>query len=112
MRCRSSSPRVVKTIRLRRAGLEPWIHKTNIKVVTVTVAMVLIIIIIIIIILRLFTWYETRVLSLIQCQSGLFCSKQILKEHDFQPGLEGYLPVCCRIQLQYQDQKEEFSPKM
>merc|ERR1712055_439820 len=33
MRCRSSSPRVVKTIRLRRAGLEPWIHKTNIKVV-------------------------------------------------------------------------------
>ena len=85
MRCRSSSPRVVKTIRLRRAGLEPWIHKTNIKVVTVTVAMVLIIIIIIIIIiLRLFTWYETRVLSLIQYQSGLFCSKQILKEYDFQ----------------------------
>ena len=34
MRCRSSSPRVVKTIRLRRAGLEPWVHKTNIKVVT------------------------------------------------------------------------------
>ena len=34
MRCRSSNPRVVKTIRLRRAGLEPWVHKTNIKVVT------------------------------------------------------------------------------
>ena len=34
MRCRSSNPRVIKTIRLRRAGLEPWVHKTNIKVVT------------------------------------------------------------------------------
>ena len=33
MRCRSSNPRVIKTIRLRRAGLEPWVHKTNIKVV-------------------------------------------------------------------------------
>jgi len=33
MRCRSSNPRVVKTIRLRRAALEPWVHKSNIKVV-------------------------------------------------------------------------------
>ena len=33
MRCRSSNPRVVKTIRLRRAALEPWVHQTNIKVV-------------------------------------------------------------------------------
>jgi len=33
MRCRSSNPRVVKTIRLRRAGLEPWLYQTNIKVV-------------------------------------------------------------------------------
>ena len=32
MRCRSSNPRVVKTIRLRRAGLEPWLYQTNIKV--------------------------------------------------------------------------------
>ena len=25
--CRSSSPRLIKTIRLRRAGLEPWIYQ-------------------------------------------------------------------------------------
>ena len=32
MSCKSSTPRVVKTIRLRRAGLEPWIYNTDIKV--------------------------------------------------------------------------------
>ena len=32
MSCKSSTPRVIKTIRLRRAGLEPWIYKTDIKV--------------------------------------------------------------------------------
>ena len=34
MSCKSSSPRVVKTIRLRRAGLEPWIYNTDIKLRT------------------------------------------------------------------------------
>ena len=34
--CASSNPRVVKTIRLHRTGLEPWIYKTDIKVSSVT----------------------------------------------------------------------------
>ena len=32
LQCKSSTPRVVKTIRLRRAGLEPWIYNTDINV--------------------------------------------------------------------------------
>ena len=32
MECKTSPVRVVKTIRLRRAGLEPWIYNTDIKV--------------------------------------------------------------------------------
>ena len=31
MECKTSPVRVVKTIRLRRAGLEPWIYNTDIK---------------------------------------------------------------------------------
>ena len=34
--CANSNPRVVKTIRLHRTGLEPWIYKTDIKVSSVT----------------------------------------------------------------------------
>ena len=30
--CDKSNPRVVKTIRLHRTGLEPWIYKSDVKV--------------------------------------------------------------------------------
>merc|ERR1711892_502022 len=33
LECKTSPVRVVKTIRLRRAGLEPWIYQTDIQVV-------------------------------------------------------------------------------
>ena len=84
---------------------------------TVTVAMVLITITII---FRLFTWYETRVLSLIQCQSGLFCSKQILKEYDFQsissvawqPGLKGFCLCVAEFNCCTRIRKKTCFPKM
>ena len=33
MMCGQSSPRVIKTIRLRRAGLLPWILDTEVRIV-------------------------------------------------------------------------------